>query len=117
MNREGTDIWCEICDAIVDDDCKGIVDRKNSKEIKKENGFGWDLAFLTPYKRINRDSLKHFAGEVVSLAAKADRKDGIPGKITVLFGPTYHFNDKLVVDRFLDRVHDILEAAFPDEEE
>lgn len=117
MNREGTDIWCEICDAIVDDDDKSIVDKKNSKQIKRADGWGWEIAFLTPYKKIDKKSLNHFAAEVVSLAARADRKDGIPGKITVSFGPVYHFNGKEVLDRFQDRALEIIEAAFPEDED
>ena len=116
MNREGTDIWCEICDAIVDDDDKSIVDKKNSKRIEKDDGWGWEMAFLTPYKKIHKKALKHFAAEVVSLASKADREDGMPGKITVSFGPVYHFTDHEVLDRFQERVNDIIEAAFPEEE-
>lgn len=112
MNKQGTDIWCEICDSIVADTDGAIVDKKKSVRIVNEDGSGgWKLEMLKPYKKIDRKSLNHFAGEVVSLAAKADRNENTEDGITVTCGPVYHFFKEETVKRFMDRVHDIIEAA------
>ena len=112
MNKQGTDIWCEICDSIVEDTDDAIVNKKKSVKVEHEDGsWGWKLDMLKPYKKIDRNGLHHFAGEVVSLAAKADRNENTEDGITVTCGPVYHFFKEETVKRFMDRVHDIIEAA------
>jgi len=112
MNKHGTDIWCQICDSIVEDTDGAIVDKKNSVQYQNEDGtWGWKIETLKPYKKIDRKGLHHFAGEVVSLAAMSERKDGHEECISVTFGPVYHFFGEETIKRFMDRVHDIIEAA------
>lgn len=102
----------EIKDAIADDTDTGIVDKKMSKQFKEEDGsWGWKLEHLEPYKKINRNSLNHFAGEVVSLAAMVDREEGCPDKIHVTCGPVYHFFKQETLDAFLQRATNIIIAA------
>lgn len=112
MNKRGTDIWCKICDSTVLDADDAIVDKKRSKKFEEEDGsWGWKFKMLKPYKRIDASGLNHFASEVVSLAAMSERKDGFEDYITVTFGPVYHFFNEDTLNRFMDRVHDIIEAA------
>ncbi len=112
MNKHGTDIWCQIIDSIVPDTDGSIVDKKKSTKVEREDGsWGWKFETLKPYKKIDRKGLHHFAGEVVSLAAKADRNENSEDGITVTCGPVYHFFKEETINRFMDRVHDIIEAA------
>lgn len=112
MNKHGTDIWCEIIDSTVPDTDCSIVDKKRSVQYKNEDGsWGWKIETLKPYKKIDKKALSHFAGEVASLAAKVDRKENTEDGITVTFGTVYHFFKEETVKRFMDRVHDIIEAA------
>ena len=112
MNKRGSDVWCEICDSTVPDADDGIIDMKRYKKVVEEDG-SWGMKFdmLKPYKKIDPKGMSHFAKEVVSLAAMSERKDGHEECISVTFGPVYHFFNEDVIKRFMDRVHDIIEAA------
>lgn len=102
MEHYGKNIMKQIRDNIIDDHDTIMLDKKRSSLEDK---------YLKPYKKIRRDHLMHFASEVVSLAAWADREDGVVDKISVTSGPVYHFFDQATLDAFLARAEAIIEAA------
>ncbi len=111
MDAKGSELWMEICDSIVDDKDHCMVDTEKTKKTPSKNGgFTVDLAFMDPYKCIDSKSRSHFAKEIISLAVMADRGNG-HDQIRVTYGPVYHFFNEDTVNRFKDRVLDIIEAA------
>lgn len=88
---------------------KNIID--DWEPMLRKNRVSLEDKWLKPYKKIRRDHLPHFAGEIAYIAALADREDGLEDKISVTFGPVYHFYNQDTLDRFLARAEKILEAA------
>lgn len=110
MSDLGSKLWMEICDAIVEDNDHCMVDTENTERKTTEHGTQVDLKFMEPHKSINGTGLSHYAREVVSLAARKERGNG-KSEIRVTYGPVYHFFEEKTLDRFRDRVYEIIEAA------